>query len=282
MISDPIWLCQLSHQRTQGRRLSSRPRDAGRRCRPHSQPRRRAGHEHGHAGRLQPRLEVGTYPKRPTDKRNRCLTSYSIERSAVGDQVLKNAERFTTLATLREPIAQWLRNHIAPIVEFISRWCKTKSATNGSSFRSTTATVGSWLKIGPRSQAASPLVTGCLTARSSISRAVFKLRSLRPAMVTSTACSSSPARRIRRLFLSCSPSRLTSGTHSPVCSPLISFWPRTTFLKSVMLTFNSGGTSTANCIQNSPPNIPRRSSSAPTATSATAANRPRVRKCWPI
>jgi hypothetical protein len=44
------------------------------------------------------------------------LESYSIERSAVGDQVLHNAERFTTLATLRNPLGQWLRNHIAPIL----------------------------------------------------------------------------------------------------------------------------------------------------------------------
>jgi 2-polyprenyl-6-methoxyphenol hydroxylase-like FAD-dependent oxidoreductase len=44
------------------------------------------------------------------------LSSYSLERSAVGDEVLKNAERFTTLATLRNPVAQWLRNHIAPIL----------------------------------------------------------------------------------------------------------------------------------------------------------------------
>jgi len=44
------------------------------------------------------------------------LESYSIERSAVGDIVLANAERFTTLATLRSPAAQWLRNHIAPIL----------------------------------------------------------------------------------------------------------------------------------------------------------------------
>jgi 2-polyprenyl-6-methoxyphenol hydroxylase-like FAD-dependent oxidoreductase len=44
------------------------------------------------------------------------LQSYSVERSAVGDQVLRNAEQFTALATLRSPIAQSLRNHIAPIV----------------------------------------------------------------------------------------------------------------------------------------------------------------------
>jgi 2-polyprenyl-6-methoxyphenol hydroxylase-like FAD-dependent oxidoreductase len=44
------------------------------------------------------------------------LQSYSTERSAVGDQVLKNAERFTTMATLKSPVAQWLRNHIVPIL----------------------------------------------------------------------------------------------------------------------------------------------------------------------
>lgn len=44
------------------------------------------------------------------------LQSYSTERSGVGDQVLKNAERFTTMATLKSPVAQWLRNHIVPIL----------------------------------------------------------------------------------------------------------------------------------------------------------------------
>jgi len=44
------------------------------------------------------------------------LQSYSAERSAVGDQVLNNAEKLTALATLRNPVAQWLRNHIAAIV----------------------------------------------------------------------------------------------------------------------------------------------------------------------
>lgn len=43
------------------------------------------------------------------------LDSYSIERSAIGDQVLRNAGRFTTMATLRHPAAQWLRNHVASI-----------------------------------------------------------------------------------------------------------------------------------------------------------------------
>jgi 2-polyprenyl-6-methoxyphenol hydroxylase-like FAD-dependent oxidoreductase len=44
------------------------------------------------------------------------LESYSRERSGVGDQVLRGAEKVTTMATLRNPVAQFLRNHIAPIV----------------------------------------------------------------------------------------------------------------------------------------------------------------------
>jgi len=44
------------------------------------------------------------------------LESYSRERSAVGEQVLRNAEAMTTLATLRSPVQQWVRNHVAPVV----------------------------------------------------------------------------------------------------------------------------------------------------------------------
>lgn len=44
------------------------------------------------------------------------LTSFSQERSGVGDQVLKNAARFTTVATLPHPFERWVRNHIAPIL----------------------------------------------------------------------------------------------------------------------------------------------------------------------
>ena len=44
------------------------------------------------------------------------LGSYSKERSAIGDQVLKAAGTLTTMATLRNPVAQFARNHIAPIV----------------------------------------------------------------------------------------------------------------------------------------------------------------------
>lgn len=44
------------------------------------------------------------------------LTSYSQERSAVGDQVLRGAAMLTSAATMRNPVAQWLRNCIASVV----------------------------------------------------------------------------------------------------------------------------------------------------------------------
>lgn len=44
------------------------------------------------------------------------LASYSAERSAVGDQVLRNASMMTSAATIRSPVAQYLRAQIAPIV----------------------------------------------------------------------------------------------------------------------------------------------------------------------
>ncbi len=44
------------------------------------------------------------------------LDSYSQERSAVGDQVLHGAEMATMMATLRNPVAQSLRNHVAGLM----------------------------------------------------------------------------------------------------------------------------------------------------------------------
>lgn len=44
------------------------------------------------------------------------LSSYSIERSAVGHQVLVNAGRLTTLATLRSTVWQEVRNRVASLV----------------------------------------------------------------------------------------------------------------------------------------------------------------------
>jgi 2-polyprenyl-6-methoxyphenol hydroxylase-like FAD-dependent oxidoreductase len=44
------------------------------------------------------------------------LDSYSIERSAVGEMVLRNAARLTRVATLRNPIGQFFRNRLAQIL----------------------------------------------------------------------------------------------------------------------------------------------------------------------
>ena len=48
--------------------------------------------------------------------RDSLLDSYSPERSHVGDQVLKGAERLTKVATLKNPVAQRLRNLVGQVV----------------------------------------------------------------------------------------------------------------------------------------------------------------------
>src|SRR5262249_51798746 len=49
-------------------------------------------------------------------KADALLDSYSIERSTIGDQVLHGAEKVTTIATLRNRFAQYMRNHVAAVV----------------------------------------------------------------------------------------------------------------------------------------------------------------------
>jgi 2-polyprenyl-6-methoxyphenol hydroxylase-like FAD-dependent oxidoreductase len=44
------------------------------------------------------------------------LDSYSEERSAVGEEVLRQAGRLTRVATLRNPLAQFLRNHLVALL----------------------------------------------------------------------------------------------------------------------------------------------------------------------
>ena len=46
----------------------------------------------------------------------RLLDSYSPERSKVGDEVLKDAERLTNIGTMRNPVAQTLRNLAAHVM----------------------------------------------------------------------------------------------------------------------------------------------------------------------
>ncbi len=43
------------------------------------------------------------------------IPSYSQERSAVGEMVLRNAARLTQVATLRNPLLQFVRNHVAAL-----------------------------------------------------------------------------------------------------------------------------------------------------------------------
>ena len=49
------------------------------------------------------------------------LDSYSMERSAVGDMVLRNAGRLTGVAIMRNPIGQLVRNFAAHIVLGVSQ-----------------------------------------------------------------------------------------------------------------------------------------------------------------
>jgi len=48
--------------------------------------------------------------------RDSLLDTYSSERSAVGDLVLRNAAAMTRVATARNPVAQELRNRLAPLI----------------------------------------------------------------------------------------------------------------------------------------------------------------------
>jgi 2-polyprenyl-6-methoxyphenol hydroxylase-like FAD-dependent oxidoreductase len=57
------------------------------------------------------------------------LTSYSIERSAVGEQVLKNAGRLTSVGIMRGGIKQALRNHLASLLFGISAVREAAAAT---------------------------------------------------------------------------------------------------------------------------------------------------------
>ncbi len=57
--------------------------------------------------------------------RSSLLDSYSIERSAVGEMVLRNATRLTKVATLRNPIGQFFRNRIVQMVGHLSAFRRT-------------------------------------------------------------------------------------------------------------------------------------------------------------
>jgi 2-polyprenyl-6-methoxyphenol hydroxylase-like FAD-dependent oxidoreductase len=66
------------------------------------------------------------------------LDSYSRERSAVGDEVLRNAGAMTRIATLRRPTAQHLRNSLLPMLAslgFVQRRLRETLTELGISYR---------------------------------------------------------------------------------------------------------------------------------------------------
>ena len=81
----PIWLPAFRINERKVTDYRARPRVPGRRCGAHPQPGRRPGHEHRHAGRLQPGLEAGA-GIRGVAAPEPLLDSYPVERSAVGDR----------------------------------------------------------------------------------------------------------------------------------------------------------------------------------------------------
>ena len=88
----PALVLGLSHQPPARRPLRRRPGLRRRRCCPHPPADRSAGHEHGHPGRLQPRLEA-----RPGG-RGACaadglLDTYHAERHPVGEEVVGRTVR---------------------------------------------------------------------------------------------------------------------------------------------------------------------------------------------
>ena len=83
---DPVWLSAFRINERKVGGLSRGPGLPGRRCRACPQPGRRPGHEHRHAGCLQPRLEAG--PGLPgTWRRSRCSTATASSAARIGQQV---------------------------------------------------------------------------------------------------------------------------------------------------------------------------------------------------
>jgi 2-polyprenyl-6-methoxyphenol hydroxylase-like FAD-dependent oxidoreductase len=75
------------------------------------------------------------------------LDSYSSERSAVGDQVLHAAEVMTHVATLRNPLAQFVRNHVASVVSsfgFVQDKFKNALCELSIQYRSSPLSVDAW------------------------------------------------------------------------------------------------------------------------------------------
>ncbi|MGE3244577.1 MAG: FAD-dependent monooxygenase [Pirellulales bacterium] len=79
------------------------------------------------------------------------LASYSVERSAIGDQVLHGAETLTTVATLRNPAAQFIRNHVAPVITsfgFVQDKIKNTMCELSINYRHSPLSKEDWPRLG--------------------------------------------------------------------------------------------------------------------------------------
>ena len=88
--------------------------------------------------------------------RDRLLDSYTRERSAVGDLVVRNAAAMTRIATLRHPAAQHMRNRVLPVLASL--------APVRSALRDTLAEMNINYRGGPLSRAAPAPCRCCSTA----------------------------------------------------------------------------------------------------------------------
>lgn len=79
------------------------------------------------------------------------LDSYSVERSAIGDQVLRGAGMVTFMATLRNPVAQFARNHIASLMTsfgFVQDKIKNAICELSINYRHSPLSLEDWPKRG--------------------------------------------------------------------------------------------------------------------------------------
>ncbi len=75
------------------------------------------------------------------------LESYSVERSAIGDQVLRGAGMMTLMATLRNPVAQFLRNRMASVLTsfgFVQDKMKNALCELSINYRHSPLSAGEW------------------------------------------------------------------------------------------------------------------------------------------
>ena len=111
-LRDPVWMTNFRLHHRAATTLPRGPSLPRRRRRPHPQPGRRAGHEHRHPGRRQPRLEAR--PEIHGLAVPEILDTYDLERAPVGRNVLRFTDRAYRVATSTNPVIGFARTRIAP------------------------------------------------------------------------------------------------------------------------------------------------------------------------